>query len=107
MMTSPKSGGPLGASVYPGGLRFAGPAIKAVKDADLTLEGRLEQIENMLHPTQEVNSTRVAAVRPRVLRAQVQQIEGQHRRAFAALPFGVPAGGLSASWRSAAAWRIA
>ena len=25
------------------------------------------------------------------LRAQVQQIEGQHRRAFTALPFGVPA----------------
>ena len=57
----------------------------------LTLASRLEQIENMVHSTQEVNSPRVAAVRPRVLRAQVRQIEGQHRRVSTALAFEVPA----------------
>ena len=54
---SPKSGGPLSAFVYPGGLRFALAAIEVVGDADLTLTSRQEQIENMLHPTREVNST--------------------------------------------------
>jgi hypothetical protein len=34
---SPKSGGPLSASIYPGGLRFALAAIEVVGDADLTL----------------------------------------------------------------------
>src|ERR1700677_97111 len=41
---SPKSGGPLDAPVYPGGVRFARPAIKAVEDAVLTLATKLEQI---------------------------------------------------------------
>src|SRR5580693_8318878 len=48
MMGSPKSGGSLSASVYPGGFRFA--AYGGVGDADLTLTTRQEQIENMLHP---------------------------------------------------------
>ena len=46
----------------------------------------------MLHPTREVNPTRVwppSALES--LRAQVRQIEGQHRRATPSLPFGVAA----------------
>jgi hypothetical protein len=104
---SPKSGGPLDAPVYPGGLRFARPAIKAVKDAVLTLATRPEQIENMLHPTREVNFTRVAAVRPRV---SARPGPADRRPAPARLDgvsFRSPRGGLSASRRGAAAWRIA
>ena len=105
--TSPKSGGPLDAPVYPGGLRFARPAIKAVEDAVLTLATRLEQIENMVHPTQEVNSPRVAAVRPRVSARPGPADRGPAPARLDGVSLRSPSGGLSASWRSAAAWRIA
>jgi hypothetical protein len=45
---SPNSGGLLDAPVYPGGLRFARPAIKAVEDAVLTLATGPEQSDR--HP---------------------------------------------------------
>ena len=63
---SPKSGGPLGASVCAAAFDFAQRALRPSGMRGLTLASRPEQIENMLHPTREVNSPRVAAVRPRV-----------------------------------------
>jgi hypothetical protein len=103
---SPKSGGPLDAPVYPG-LRFARPAIKAVEDAVLTLATKLEQIKNMLHPTQEVNSTRVAAVRPRVFARPGPANRGPAPARLRGTAIRSPSDGLSASRRRPAAWRVA
>jgi hypothetical protein len=64
MMGSPKCGGSLRAFTYPG--RLARAVIKPLGMQDSTLTTRREQIGNKLHPTREVDSTRVAAVRPRV-----------------------------------------
>jgi hypothetical protein len=48
------------------GLRFTPAGITVVWGCRLDSHDSPEQIENMLHPTREVNSPRVAAVRPRV-----------------------------------------
>ena len=104
---SPKSGGPLDAPVYPGGVRFARPAIKAVEDAVLTLAPKVEQIENMLYPTREVNSPRAAAIRHRV---SARPGPADRRPAPARLcgtAIRSSCGRLSTPRRGAAAWRIA
>jgi hypothetical protein len=103
----PKSGGLLDAPVYSGRLRFAPLTVKAGEDALLTLESKLEQIENMVHSTQEVNFTRVAAVRPRVSARPGPADRGPAPARLDGASFRSPSGGLSASWRSAAARRIA
>jgi hypothetical protein len=75
--------------------------------ADLTLTTRQEQIENILHPTREVNSTRVAAVRPRF---SARPGPANRRPAPArntVVTLRCRRGGRSASRRGAAARRIA